>query len=508
MMSILNKIFFIGITATILSFSFLHQASSKPGHPKAAKNVILLISDGAGFNTFEAGNYYQFGKKMPELYRDFSVKIASKTDMLNFVDKKTNHPIEINSSILVCPGCKFSQDCSCDYSKWYAKPQGYDPVQMWKSFNYLKENDNCQAFTESAAAATALFTGEKTTRGRMGMMWDEIPLHSIAEVADTLGKSTGVVSSVQLSHATPGALWSHQRNRNMYADIANEMIYCSGFDVIMGCGDPMDSREYKYVGGEKTWTDIIDKDGANGFFYIHETDAFEKLVKGEIAGGTPAKVIGIPHATDTLSGNPNDVPTLETMAMGAIQVLSQNPNGFLLMIEGGAVDWKNHANNIDAMVKEQADFNSTVVAVKRWVEKKSDWKETLVIVTADHECGMLWGPETYTDNDCGRGDKCSTGYYDAGIDTFNGWHHIKNNGKGQIPGVQYGSKGHTRALVPVFAKGFGAEIFFDLVDGIDTKAGLFWGFSGQYIDNTDVFTVMESAMNPPMSPLKIQSPDL
>jgi alkaline phosphatase len=506
-MSMLSRIFFIGITATVFSCSFHHPSFSKPNQPKAAKNVILLISDGAGFNTFEAGNYYQFGEKMPELYRDFSVKIASKTDMLNFIDKTTNEPVELDSSYLVCPGCKIFQDCSCDYSKWYSKPQGYDPLKMWKSFNYVKEDDNYLVFTGSAAAATALYTGEKTTRGRMGMMWDEFPLPSIAEVADVLGKSTGAVSSVPLSHATPGAVWSHQKNRNMYTDIANEMIYYSGLDVIMGCGDPMDNMEYKYVGGEKTWADIIDKDGANGFVYIHGVDAFENLANGEIKGGTPAKVIGIPHATKTLSENPDDVPTLDTMAMGAIQVLSQNPNGFFLMIEGGAVDWKNHANNIDAMVKEQADFNNTVAAVKDWVEKKSTWKETLVIVTSDHECGMLWGPKTYTDNDCGREDKCRAGYYDAGVDTFNGWQHIISNGRNQIPGVQYGSMDHTRALVPVFAKGVGAEMFFDLVDGVDTKAGSFWGFSGQYIDNTDIFTVMEAVMNLPVNHSKAQSPD-
>jgi alkaline phosphatase len=495
-MAKLSRILFIGVAVTLLICSFYHQAFSKPGRRAAAKIIILLISDGAGFNTFEAGNDYQFGEKMPELYKDFSVKIASKTDMLNFVDKTTNKPIELNSSDSVCPGCKWSRDCSCDYTKWYVKPQGYDPIKMWKSFNYGKEGDNYLAFTDSAAAATAIFIGKKTTRGRMGMIWNEFPLHGIAEVADILGKSTGVVTSVQLSHATPGAVWSHQKNRNMYAAVANEMIYDSGLDVIMGCGDPMEGADYKYVGGEKTWADIIDKNGANGFVYIHDVDAFENLAEGRIQGGIPAKVIGIPHALETLSDNPNDVPSLKTMAMGAIQVLSQNPNGFFLMIEGGAVDWKNHANDIYAMVKEQAAFNDTVAAVKQWIGQKSSWKQTLIIVTSDHECGMLWGPETYTDIDCGRADKCTAGYFDAGIDTFNGWRHVKNNGKNKIPGVQYGTKGHTRTLVPVFAKGFDAEMFLDLVDGVDTKAGSFWGFSGQYIDNTDIFTVMEAAINP------------
>jgi alkaline phosphatase len=487
---------FAGFAIILMGCILYNPAFSTPNDPEAVKNVILMISDGAGFNAFEACNYYQFGEKMPELYRDFPIKLASKTDMLNFIDKNGD-PMELDSSSLVCPGCKYSEDCICDYSQWSAIPQGYNPIEMWQYFNYIKEDDNYLAFTGSAAAATALYSGEKTSRGRMGMTWDEIPLPIITEIADALGKATGAVTSVQFSHATPGAVWSCKKNRNLYADIANEMIYDNALDVIMGCGDPMEGSEYKYVGGKATWEDITDNDGANGFVYIHQVVDFKRLAIGEIDGGLPTKVIGIPHATNTLSGNPNDVPTLETMAMGAIQVLSQNPNGFFLMIEGGAVDWENHANNIEGMVKEQADFNNAVNSVKEWVEKNSSWKETLLIVTSDHECGMLWGPGTYTDNECNPDDTCTTGYYDDGVDTFNGWQHIVNNGKNNIPGVQYGSRGHTRALVPVFAKGSGADLFLDLVQGTDATAGSFWDFSGQYIDNTDIFTIMEAAMNPP-----------
>jgi alkaline phosphatase len=164
-MSRLTRIFFIGVAATVLSCSFYHQPFSKPGRPAAERNIILLISDGAGFNTFESGNYFQFGEKMPELYRDFSVRIASKTDMLNFVDKTINGPLKLGSSDSVCPGCTLSQDCSCDYDKWYAKPQGYDPMKMWTSFNYVKEGDNYLAFTDSAAAATAINIGKKPPGG-------------------------------------------------------------------------------------------------------------------------------------------------------------------------------------------------------------------------------------------------------------------------------------------------------------------------------------------------------
>ena len=105
-----GKKIFAGFAIIVLSCIFCHPAFSTPDYPKPVKNIILMISDGAGFNAFEVGNYYQFGEKMPELYRDFTIKIASKTDMLNFIDKKGD-PVEMDSSRLVCPGCKYSEIC-------------------------------------------------------------------------------------------------------------------------------------------------------------------------------------------------------------------------------------------------------------------------------------------------------------------------------------------------------------------------------------------------------------
>ena len=170
------------------------------------------------------------------------------------------------------------------------------------------------------------------------------------------------------------------------------------------------------------------------------------------------------------------------MARGAIAVLSQQPEGFLLMIEGGAVDWANHDNNLPRMIEEQADFNRTVTAVVNWVEANSNWDETLLIITADHECGMLWGPTSYVDaNGNGQRDK------DEPIRTFG---PIENRGAGQVPAGCYFSDNHTNVLVPLWAKGAGSELFCELVDGIDLQAGRFWGFNGRYVDNTDVFRVI------------------
>ena len=96
----------------------------------------------------------------------------------------------------------------------------------------------------------------------------------------------------------------------------------------------------------------------------------------------------------------------------------------------------------------------------------------MLIVTADHETGQIWGPEASDTN------------YQLPI----------NNGKGELPSVKYFHGGHTNVLVPMYAIGAGSEKFEGLVDGRDERAGREWRFSGEYVDNTDIFAVMKDAI--------------
>jgi alkaline phosphatase len=159
------------------------------------------------------------------------------------------------------------------------------------------------------------------------------------------------------------------------------------------------------------------------------------------------------------------------MTRGAINVLSRNPNGFFLLVEGGAVDWANHANHMARMIEEQVDFTHAIEAVVQWVDAHSNWDETLLIVTADHETGDLWGPDSGPTSDM----------------LHFPWDPIQNNGKGKMPGYRYHSTGHAGSLVPLFARGRGAELFARLVDGQDPMYG-------PYVDNTDVFKVMNASL--------------
>lgn len=189
-----------------------------------------------------------------------------------------------------------------------------------------------------------------------------------------------------------------------------------------------------------------------------------------------------------------DVPDLATMTKAALNVLDNNEEGFAIMIEGGAIDWANHANLAGRMIEEQIDFNDAVQAVVDYLDNNTNgnnWSNTLLIVTADHECGYLWGDgrvegSTYFDVN-------GNGLFDHGID----YAHVKDNGVGNLPDVWYHSGGHSNSLVPFYAKGACSKLFQKCVSGKEPNLKKIYdldeGWNGKYIDNTCVYEVMKSA---------------
>lgn len=487
--------------------------------PKA-KNVILMISDGIGFNGWLAGDYYQglAGKQAYQIQRPDGttpVLVGQTHWSVNLVDKDGNllpeNELENAAGVV---------------------EQYYDATTRWNRFENTFINDfapvgiSYTSYTDSSSAATALYTGRKTLNGRINKDWQsEIDFVSIAQIADRQGRSTGAVSTVQASHATPAAVWSHVASRNSYADIFNEMA-SSGLDVIMGAGHPdFDSsgnrladdakREFKYVGGEETWAKLNSAEGLNDFRFIEAKADFEALAAG--TGNLPDKVIGIFQSISTAQadreGLPEDqanpsgmafvenVPSLATLTQASLNVLGQNSNGFFVMIEGGAVDWMGHANDMPRYIEEQVDFNKAVEAAIAWVEKNSNWEETLLIVTADHETGGIWGDGTFTNGKGGpvaasRADEdVKTARFNPAEDTFNTYLATQDRGAGKVPGFQFASGNHTNELVPLWALGAGSDKFYQF-RRVDTEAARLWGngapyaWDGSYVDNTVVFHVM------------------
>lgn len=433
------------ISAGILPQSAMavNDAAKKP----AAKNIILMISDGCGYNQIDAASLYQYGKTGVQVYEHFPVQYGMSTYSVG----------------------------------------SYDPSLAWSSFDYVKTSP-----TDSAAAGTAMSTGSKTYDAAIGVDIDGNTLKHFSEECEELGKSTGVITTVEVSHATPASFVAHNISRNNYEAIAREMLMSSKTDVIMGAGHPLfnddenlaSAPNYKYIGGQSTWDGLVngtlatadaDGDGISDPWTLIQTRSdFQALMTGD----TPARVAGIAQAGTTLqqnrSGDKNaepyavplnqNVPTLAEMSKGALNVLDNNENGFFLMVEGGAIDWAGHANQSGRLIEEEIDFNRAVEAVINWVNENSNWGETLLIVTGDHETGYLTGPDSDPD-----------------------WNPLVNNESGIVPGMEWHSTDHTNTLIPLFAKGDAARFFRELADEADPQRG-------NYVDNTELAQVMFKAV--------------
>ena len=440
-----------GVTGTAvaaLAFAVPVSATAVPAAPHGPENVIVLIGDGMGYNQIDAASLYEHGTANHQVSVDPAIgEVAEIPGTASQVFE--SFPVEVAMST-------------------YAAGGSYDPQAAWSDFDYVTSGA-----TDSAAAGTALATGSKTLNGALGVDSDGAELENLSERAISLGKAAGVVSSVPFSHATPAAYVAHNESRNNYHAIAAEMA-SSDMTVIMGAGHPKytDSHEqrapsYQYL-SQDTWNAL--ETGATGFELMDESSDFEALAASE---QTPERVFGIAQVASTLQQSRavdpgaapfetplNDVPDLATLTEGALNVLDDaSDEGFFLSVEGGAIDWSGHANDTSRNIEETIDFNEAVESVVEWVETESSWKDTLVIVTADHETGYLAGP---------------------GADPT--WTEMTGTA-GQSPALSWNSGGHTNGLVPVFAQGAGAKELERLADSTDPVRG-------DYLDNTDLANLL------------------
>ena len=440
--------------------------------------MIVMVADGQGFNSVTATRYY---RGAPAVYESFDYQYGMQTNSANNL-------------------------------------AGYDPVLFWENGRYKR-----RGATGSASAATAMFGGEKTLNGRINIGVDGEPVTNFFEDAAAASMSIGAVTSVEISHATPAAVYAHNSSRNNYAAIAVEGIYGTNpldnapnsssspqagdnnnydalnyhgnFTVLMGAGhgnydnsgNATPEASNRYVGGDAAWADILDGSPPNGWTFVEEKADFEAIAAG---ANVPDKLLGVAQAHETLQyrrfGNPDDpstpsgvafnsnVPSLATMTTAALNVLSQNDSRFAVMIEGGAIDWSGHDNDLPGHIEEQLDFDDAVQATVDCSNAHDPtWSETLLIVTSDHETGDLWGPG---------------GDFDPIVD----------NGAGVIPGHSWQSGNHTNSLVPLYAQGAGAEFFASKVINVDDNLVAGYGleasrFDGSYIDNTAIYEVLQRA---------------
>ncbi|WP_418698744.1 alkaline phosphatase [Bacteroides sp.] len=237
--------------------------------------------------------------------------------------------------------------------------------------------------TDSSAAGTALSTGAKTYNGAIGMDDNKKALQTVAEKAKKAGKRVGVTTSVSVDHATPAAFYAHQPNRNMYYEIALDLPKAN-FDFYAGSGFLKPTTTFEKKEAPSIFP-IIEEAGytiARGLdeYNAKAADA-QKMVLIQKEGADPSC---LPYAIDHKDGD----LTLTEITESAISFLTKGNNkGFFLMVEGGKIDWACHGNDPATAFEEVVDMDNAVKVAYEFYKKHP--KETLIVITADHETGGL-----------------------------------------------------------------------------------------------------------------------
>ena len=258
---------------------------------------------------------------------------------------------------------------------------------------------------DSAAAATQLACGEMSGSEMIGANYLGESVPSVLEIAKQLGKSTGLVSDTRLTHATPAAFAAHQPHRKMENEIASDILenqvdvllsgglcywvpqnvndksspaYLAVVQMIGGLFDPTSKRQ-----DNRNLLVEARQDYQLVFDYTALADVTKGRVLGLFADSTMHDAIDERNA---LNNADRTEPTLAEMTDKALELLSQNPKGFFLMVEGGQIDWCGHNNDAGCMLHELLQLDDAVRLIYQWAKDRDD---TLVLVTADHETGSF-----------------------------------------------------------------------------------------------------------------------
>lgn len=240
--------------------------------------------------------------------------------------------------------------------------------------------------TDSAAAGTALASGNKTKNGTIGMKQDQqTDVNSVAVWAKNKGCRVGVTTSVSVDHATPAAFYAHDPSRGSYYKIGTD-LYKAGFDFYAGSDflDPT-NKEDKSGTSENLYS-LAEKNGytiARGYKdYLKKCKKADKMILFQTEKASEADRTAIPYAIDRTKNN----LTLADITRSAINFLSKDlSKGFFLMVEGGKIDWACHSNDAATVFHEVVDMDEAVKVAYEFYSQHPD--ETLIVVTADHETG-------------------------------------------------------------------------------------------------------------------------
>lgn len=239
--------------------------------------------------------------------------------------------------------------------------------------------DSSSFCPDSASTATSISTGNKTYSGVINMSEDKTKTYeTIAEkVKEQLGYKVGVVSTVNLNHATPAAFYAHQETRNNYYEIGVEMVE-SGFDYFGG------GALKNPTGEEGDKADLYELAKKAGYTVAKTQAEAEAMKDGKtiIIGETLADSDALSYDND----REEKEWALKDYVKKGISLLD-NDKGFFMMVEGGKIDWASHANDAGSTIADTIALDEAVKEAAAFYQEHPE--ETLILVTGDHETGGL-----------------------------------------------------------------------------------------------------------------------
>lgn len=285
--------------------------------------------------------------------------------------------------------------------------------ERFDQIGLIKTSASSDLITDSAASATAYSAGIKTYNGAIGVKQDTTAVETIVEAVSKKGMVTGLVATSSIVHATPASFYAHVKKRYLYEEIAT-YLPTSEVDFFAGGG-------LQYFNKRKDKKNLLDALQANNFEVITSS-----LPEEAPSDKKMAILLAENEMPRMLDGRGDFLPKATQLALDN---LSKNEAGFFLMVEGSQIDWGGHSNDSDYLISEQIDFDKTVGIALDYAKKH---KNTLVIVTADHE----------------------TGGFTLAADGSD-YNTIKPS---------FSTTGHSTSMVPVFAQGPGQKLFYGIFE--------------------------------------------
>ncbi len=334
----------------------LTGCASVPPAPAPAKNIIFFLGDGLGLNTLTAARIFAVGE------------------------------------------------------------EGELTIDTLPESAFIKTFSRDAQVTDSAASMSAYMTGVKVNYGVLSMSADTramapapdangnkltsrcvngTPAPTLAELAKQRGMAAGIVTTTSVTDATPAATYAHACHRYLYTDIAaalvpggagyNSALGASGLDLIMGGG-----RQYfaSQGGVRSDGRDLVAEMQARGYRFAADSAQLDAIDAGK---GQPVLGLFAQHDLQyDAVRDPAREPSLSRMTARAIDVLSRNPKGFFLMVEGGLIDLALHNTNAKRALQETVAFDDALkTAIERMRIIDPGLKNTLIVATADHDHTLL-----------------------------------------------------------------------------------------------------------------------